>query len=120
MSDLSAAFTAIIEATTDDPTGHLPNCGYTFENETCGCAAWGKALHEALAHIVADAEQRGREDNADHGMCYVHGSEALAAHDRALRERIAQKIETVAASGVHAYEEPVFVDAARIARGLPW
>lgn len=29
--------------------------------------------------VIAEAEQRGREDNADHGMCYVHGSAALAA-----------------------------------------
>lgn len=25
------------------------------------------------------AEQAGREDNADHGMCYVSGSDALVA-----------------------------------------
>lgn len=41
------------------------------------------ALTDAVAHIVAErvaaAEQRGREDNADHGMCYVHGSKALEA-----------------------------------------
>lgn len=32
-----------------------------------------------LAEVVREAEQRGREDNADHGMCYVHGSKALEA-----------------------------------------
>jgi hypothetical protein len=29
--------------------------------------------------VIAAAEQRGREDNADHSMCYVHGSTALEA-----------------------------------------
>ena len=43
------------------------------------------------ARLIAAAEQRGREDNADHGMCYVSGSRALesliaAAEARALRE----------------------------------
>ena len=47
-----------------------------------------------LAARIAAAEQRGREDNADHAMCYVHGSEALAARERqagaaALREAAA-------------------------------
>ena len=32
-----------------------------------------------LATQIAAAEQRGREDNADHGQCYVFGSKALAA-----------------------------------------
>lgn len=31
----------------------------------------------ALDQLIADAEQRGREDNTDHGMCYVSGSTAL-------------------------------------------
>lgn len=37
------------------------------------------ALAPAVAQMLAEAEQRGREDNADHGMCYVHGSKALDA-----------------------------------------
>lgn len=34
---------------------------------------------------LAAAEQRGREDNADHGQCYVAGAEALAAHERTVQ-----------------------------------
>lgn len=33
----------------------------------------------AARREVAEAEQRGREDNADHSMCYIHGSAALDA-----------------------------------------
>jgi hypothetical protein len=47
---------------------------------------------EHAAEIVA-AEQRGREDNADHSMCYVFGSkalEALIASERADAVRKAQ------------------------------
>lgn len=49
------------------------------------------SLASLIARMVADAEQRGREDNADHGQCYPHGSRALdarlaAAKAEALRE----------------------------------
>lgn len=40
------------------------------------------ALLDEVDRLRADitaAEQRGREDNADHGMCYVYGSKALEA-----------------------------------------
>ena len=40
----------------------------------------------ALTTEIAAAEQRGREDNADHSMCYVHGSKALEARLREERE----------------------------------
>lgn len=32
----------------------------------------------AFKRLIADAEQRGREDNAQHDLCYPHGSKALA------------------------------------------
>lgn len=32
-----------------------------------------------LRERLAAAEQRGREDNANHSMCYVYGSQALQA-----------------------------------------
>jgi hypothetical protein len=51
--------------------------------DCCGTCAGGvlaKRDRERDAQRDAAAEQRGREDNADHhGMCYVHGSESLAA-----------------------------------------
>ncbi|MCF6376923.1 hypothetical protein L2K70_04845 [Nocardioides KLBMP 9356] len=39
----------------------------------------------AATRARAEGEQAGREDNADHDMCYVHGSEALAARDAEMR-----------------------------------
>lgn len=48
---------------------------------------------EWFSQQIADAEQRGREDNSDHGMCYVHGSDALEAHDRQIA---AQSLRSVA------------------------
>jgi hypothetical protein len=80
----------------------------------CSCGAKFGFSHTAVAHVaaallasdwlaahtaqrVAVAEQRGREYNADHDMCYVHGSEALAALVAGAkadeRERIAAAIE---------------------------
>ena len=44
------------------------------------------------ARMVAEAEQRGREDNADHGMCYVSGSKALAARDAEAEQRGAARV----------------------------
>ena len=41
--------------------------------------ALARKIAKALAAQIAAAEQRGREDNADHGQCYVFGSKALAA-----------------------------------------
>ena len=38
------------------------------------------AVEQIVAREVAAAEQRGREDNEDHGLCYVHGSKALEAY----------------------------------------
>ena len=47
------------------------------------------ALYREVAAIVAAreaaAEQRGREDNALHDMCYVSGSKALEAREAAAR-----------------------------------
>ena len=46
-------FGAVIRATCpDDPCGHLPNCGYTNEHQTCGCSEWGKRLHDAITACV--------------------------------------------------------------------
>ena len=45
-----------------------------------------------LAAQIAAAEQRGREDNADHGQCYVFGSKALAAREAAVREDERERI----------------------------
>jgi len=42
---------------------------------------------------------------------------ARAEGEAETREQVAQEIEAVAAMGVHAYEEPCFVDAALVARG---
>ncbi|QLQ11156.1 MAG: ead/Ea22-like family protein [Nocardioidaceae bacterium] len=45
------AFGAVIKAvveTEGDPTGHLPNCGYTEDDPTCGCAAFGERLGSTL------------------------------------------------------------------------
>lgn len=40
-------------ASPDDPTGHLPNCGYTAENEMCNCSDFGTRLREAIIEEVA-------------------------------------------------------------------
>ncbi|HET6916614.1 MAG TPA: hypothetical protein VFH56_11045 [Acidimicrobiales bacterium] len=61
---VTKAFAAIVKATTTDPTGHLPNCGYTDESQVCGCAAWGARLHDALTASLGDAYQRGQRDLA--------------------------------------------------------
>lgn len=60
---------------------------YTEEHRARAAGYFAKRLTESrwLAAHVAAAEQRGREDNADHGMCYAHGSLALTAHDAAVR-----------------------------------
>lgn len=36
-------------------------------------------LAPVVADLIAAAEQRGREDNAEHSLCYVHGSPAYEA-----------------------------------------
>lgn len=41
--------------------------------------AVGTEVEAIVAERVAKAEQRGREDNADHAQCYVHGSKAYEA-----------------------------------------
>jgi hypothetical protein len=41
---------------------------------------------------IAAAEQRGREDNDQHEMCYVHGSHALAARDAQVRADERQRV----------------------------
>lgn len=45
-----------------------------------------RALAEALLPWLSEravaAEQAGREDNEDHGMCYVSGSKALAEREQ--------------------------------------
>jgi hypothetical protein len=46
---------AVAAASPDDPTGHLPNCGYNDEDQTCGCAEYGKRLYAALAAALAEA-----------------------------------------------------------------
>lgn len=43
-------------------------------------ALMAAAVEQIVAERVAAAEQRGREDNEDHNLCYVHGSRALAAY----------------------------------------
>lgn len=46
-------FNAVVRAASpDDPTGHLPNCGYTDEEQTCGCAAFGGRLWDAITECV--------------------------------------------------------------------
>lgn len=74
--------------------------------QTCGYwhaeAQRGYALRDSLPtrdaairdEAAAAAEQRGREDNADHAMCYVHGSRALEAK---LREAADQREREVVA-----------------------
>lgn len=44
---------AVVDALApDDPTGHIPNCGYTYEVPECGCAAFGERLHAALSEVI--------------------------------------------------------------------
>jgi hypothetical protein len=45
-----------------------------------------------VAVMLAEAEQRGREDNADHGMCYVHGSRALEARLAEARAEVVRDV----------------------------
>ena len=45
-----------------------------------------------LRELLAAAEQRGREDNWGHQMCYVHGSKALAALVAEAEERGADRV----------------------------
>jgi hypothetical protein len=39
----------------NDPTGHLPNCGYSDGYQICDCAAFGRRLHQALTETVNKA-----------------------------------------------------------------
>lgn len=58
---------------------------------------------EDCAAEIAEAEQRGREDNADHGMCYVSGSKALEAildERDALRAQV-ERVEALADELAH-------------------
>jgi hypothetical protein len=49
-------FTVVVKAVSpDDPTGHIPNCGYTDEHQVCDCAAFGGRLHDALVKVVYSA-----------------------------------------------------------------
>ena len=66
---------------------------------------------EPIAALIAEAEQRGREDNADHGLCYVSGSRALAelvASERAsaLREAAEHPAPLVLDVPEYDYERP--------------
>jgi hypothetical protein len=76
-----------------------------------------EALAEALRFGVdtesVEAAQAFRESIARRLLA----SEWFAQVEAAVRERVAQEIEAVAASGLHACDEPVFVDAALVARG---
>lgn len=50
----NALFSAAINAVApNDPTGHLPNCGYSDESPNCGCSAMGKRLHQAIVDEIA-------------------------------------------------------------------
>lgn len=48
-----AMFTAGLKDLSTDPTGHLPECGYTDAKPECGCAEFGVKLHKALTNAVA-------------------------------------------------------------------
>lgn len=36
----------------NDPTGHIPNCGYTDELPACGCSEYGERLYQGLKDVV--------------------------------------------------------------------
>jgi hypothetical protein len=51
-------FEAVVKAAApDDPTGHLPNCGYSDERPKCGCAEFGRRLHDAITGVVTPPAQ---------------------------------------------------------------
>lgn len=51
-------FKASVKAVSpDDPTGHIPNCGYTNSSPTCGCSEFGVRLNQALVDEVASTCQ---------------------------------------------------------------
>lgn len=81
------------------------------------------ALAPEVARIEGEAEQRGREDNAEHAMCYVHGSGALEARlaeerEAALREA-ADDIQALHPGEVKNSVIWLRDRAARIARSRP-
>jgi len=58
-------------------TGHTSSACEDYPCVTC--TAVERAVERIICAREVAAEQRGREDNADHGMCYVSGSRALDA-----------------------------------------
>lgn len=56
LAEVTEWFAAIVDAISDgDPTGHIPDCGYTEERMICGCAALGGRLHAVLAARIERA-----------------------------------------------------------------
>lgn len=47
-------YTAVIKAVTpNDPSGHLPNCGYSDESPNCECSAMGYRVMQAIVDEIA-------------------------------------------------------------------
>lgn len=47
-------YTSVFKAIApDDPTGHLPNCGYTEAKPNCICSSTGSRVMKALIDDVA-------------------------------------------------------------------
>jgi hypothetical protein len=63
---------------------------------------------DVVAQMLAEAEQRGREDNADHGMCYVHGSKALDARLAEARAEVVAAVERVCTEAERRSEGNIF------------
>lgn len=88
--------------------------GCEDEDAPCDCLSDSfEALAPTVAALIIEAEQRGREDNADHGMCYVHGSRAL---DALMTEHAAK----VAGEAVVVAEHCESVVASLSDHGGPW
>jgi hypothetical protein len=100
----AARVTAAVEAVLDplgDPTDptHLHPQAASIIVQVRG--ALSSADTTALDRVVAEAEQRGREDNAEHDMCYVSGSKAL--DDTLDRERAKARAEGVRLAGLYEF-----------------
>ena len=97
----------ILDALPLDATFHVTDCGFDDDGR-CGCYDLPSALRRIVAAHIAAAEQRGREDNEDHGLCYVHGSKALDAY---VAEHVARfKAEAVAAIEAQARRDATTVN----------
>jgi len=42
----------VLHALADDPSGHIPNCGYADEKKSCPCFEMGVKLHQSFVDLA--------------------------------------------------------------------